>query len=245
MNTGKLHLRAALAACALALAACGQSQGAPATDTGAVGALGGSVADAYAGAEGVQLTALRLWHLKGYVIAAEYLTESDHMADAAAIVADGLRETYDSAPDQFGQLNIAVIRAAANGAGLNRAEMMQRLRDAEHEIERAAALVGGIDHGTLAARMLDITTALYANVGRGDAGFYSASRGAAFAARDALLSDQDVLRRENPMALARGVEQFNRLIDLYPGAVPGENITPNDQLVAQARHVREVIQPLL
>lgn len=243
MTVGDLNFRAALVACVLALAACGPTPP-PATDTGAVGALGGSVADAYAGAEGVQLTALHLWRLKGYVIAAEYLTESDQMVEAGAVVTEGLRDVYDTAPTEFGQLNIATVRAAANGEGLNRAEMMQRLRDAEHEIERAAGLIEGIDHGTLAARLLDIATALYADADANPR-HYSASRGAAFAARDALLIDQDVLRREDPMALARGVEQFNRLIDLYPGAAPGANLTPNAELVAQAERVRAAIQPLL
>lgn len=268
MIAWKLKLwRTAGAAAVIGLAACGdggdaktestQTTASPPAASGEAGEAaigesggerGGATAAAYAGVSGDALTALRLQHLKGYVIAAQYITEGDRPVDAGALVTRGLHEVYDAAPDQFGALDIAIIRAATNGQGLNRAQMMQRLRDAEHAIEAAAGQLRDIDHAALAARMVDITTGLYqqaAQSGTIDPALYSASRGAAFAARDALTTDQDALRRESFIGYGEAEAAMNRLVDMYPGVEPGRSPPTYAQILAQGSRIRLALSPFL
>ena len=123
---------------------------APATsDTGeageaALGEVGGEHGEAgaitaYEGLSGDQLTAMRIQHLRGYVMAAAAIVadrgaNSGDAADAAILVQQGMLEVYEPAPSGFGTLDITALREAAAGTTFTRAQMMQRLRTAQENL---------------------------------------------------------------------------------------------------------------
>jgi hypothetical protein len=252
-----------------ALAACGGEGGAggeaddsgeageaamtapPAPPSAAAPAAGGEAgeagaASAYAGLSGDQLTALRLQHLKGFVMAAAAVNAQDMPAEAGVLVQQGLLEAYDPAPGEFGALDVDVIRAAAGG-GLNRAQMMQRLRACEDEIDRASAALD-VDGAVIVARMVDIATGLYQGVVQEDYVDpieYQHSMGAALAAQSALLQHQRRLRRENLRAFSEAQGALNRFVALWPEAAAPERPTPYRDVLAQGSRVRLALSPYL
>ena len=223
-------------------------RGAPATAASAGGEAGeAGAASAYAGLSGDQLTALRIQHLKGFVMAAARVNAGDQPAEAAVLVQQGLLEVYDIAPDQFGDLDIAVIRAAAD-ANLNRAQMMQRIRNAEAEMDRAVGGLDEVDHAVLVVRMVDIATGLYQGVVQPD--FvdpveYQHSMGAAIAARSALTQGQGAMQRQNLRGYAEAQAELNRLVDLWPQATAPERPASYQQVLAQSSRVRLALSPFL
>jgi hypothetical protein len=256
--------RAGVTAAALSLAACGGEGGeagkageggeageagvtgegaAPAASAGGEAGEAGA-ASAYAGLAGDQLTALRIQHLHGFVMAAAAVNAEDKPAEAAVLVQQGLLEVYDVAPDQFGGLNVEIIRSAADGA-LNRAQMMQRIRNAEAEIGRALGELE-IDHAVLVVRMVDIATGLYQGVVQED--FvdpieYQHSMGAAYAARASL--SQDAMLQRNIGAYLEAQGELNRFVDLWPQATAPERPASYSQVLAQSSRVRLALSPFL
>jgi hypothetical protein len=218
---------------AAALAACGGEGGAPtgeggeAGESGAVthapsldmsvapagGEQGEAGADAaYAGLAGEQLIAQRLQHLKGFVLAAQTMPA----VDAGILLQQGLLEAFGPAPDQFGALDIAPVRAAAAEAS------PRNLRAAAQAIDAAARGLD-VDHAILAARMVDLATGLYQNVPQAD--FvdpieYQHSRGAALAARDALAQGQGALRGANAHSFNEARAELDRFVALWPSVDP-------------------------
>lgn len=223
---------------------------APATPVGGGGGEAGEAgaASAYAGVSGDQLTALRLQHLKGFVMAAARVVEENKPLEAGVLVSQGLLEVYDAAPDEFGALNVGIIRAAADGNGLNRAQMMQRIRASDAEIDRAMGGLAEVDHAALTARMVDVATGLYQNVVQAD--FvdpieYQHSMGAAYAARDALLQGQDDLRRENLGAFSQAQGELTRFVNLWRTPEAPERPAPYADVLAQGSRVRLALSPYL
>jgi hypothetical protein len=270
--------RTAGAAAALGLAACGEG-GVDSGEGGhgeageaAVGENGGAtpavadsstpsgggeageagIASAYAGLSGEHLTALRLQHLRGFVMAAAKIVEdrgsfSGEPADAAVLVQQGLLEVYDPASDQFGTLNVTSLREAAAGTNFTRAQMMQRLRTAQEELTRAIGEID-FDDAQLVVRMVDISTGLYQHVlvdGVADPIEYQHSMGAALAAQQALLLHQNDLRRENLGAYSRAVGELNRFVALWPSREPPENPATYQQVLVQGSRVRLALSPFL
>jgi hypothetical protein len=262
--------RSAGAVAALGLAACGaqgdgktgeaQAPGGPSADApppspataSAPAAAGGEAgeagaATAYAGLSGDQVTALRLQHLKGFVMAAARVVEEDQPVEAGVLVSQGLLEVYDVAPDQFGDLDVSIVRAAADGTGLNRAQMMQRIRAANAELDRAMAGVES-DQAVLVVRMIDIATGLYQGVVQED--FvdpieYQHSMGAALAARDALMKGQNQLRRGNVRAFSEAQHELNRFVSLWREPAAPEDPAPYREVLAQGSRVRLAMSPYL
>lgn len=221
----------------------------PATATAPLGGEAGEAgaATAYAGLSGDQLTALRLQHLKGFVMAAARVVEEDQPLEAGVLVSQGLLEVYDVAPDQFGSLDVSVIRAAADGTNLNRAQMMQRIRASDAEIDRAMAELDA-DHAVLTVRMIDIATGLYQGVVQED--FvdpieYQHAMGAALAARDALASGQRELRGENVRAYSQAQHEINRFVALWRTPSAPEDPAPYRDVLAQGSRVRLALSPFL
>ncbi len=201
-------------------------------------------ASAYAGLSGDQLTALRIQHLHGFVMAAAAVNAEDRPAEAAVLVQQGLLEVYDVAPDQFGDLDVAIIRTAADG-NLNRAQMMQRIRNADAEIGRALGTLE-FDHAVLVVRMVDIATGLYQGVVQED--FvdpieYQHSMGAAYAARASL--HQDSMLQRNIGAYLEAQGELNRFVDLWPQAAAPERPASYSQVLAQSSRVRLALSPFL
>jgi hypothetical protein len=211
----------------------------------------GAVA-AYAGLSGDQLTAMRIQHLRGYVMAAAKIVadrggNSGSPADAAILVQQGLLEVYETAPDQFGALDVTPLREAAAGTTFTRAEMMQRLRVAQENLTHAIGQLR-FDDAQLVVRMIDLSTGLYQHVitdGGADPTEYQHSMGAALAAQQALLLREDDLRRQNLGAYSRAVGELNRYVALFPTHEPPATPASYQQVLVQGSRVRLALSPYL
>jgi hypothetical protein len=204
-------------------------------------------ASAYAGVSGEQLTALRIEHLKGFVMAAERVLGENQTAEAGVLVQQGLLEVYDIAPDQFGSLNVEIIRAATDGS-LDRTQLTQRVSAAEAELDRALGALSDVDHAALAARMVDIATGLYQNVNQADyvdTIEYQHSMGAAYAARSALTLGRTDLRAENQRAYTEAESELNRFVGLWATPVAPEQPPAYRDVLAQGSRVRLALSPYL
>lgn len=219
--------------------------GAPAASARGEGGEAGEAgaASAYAGLAGDQLTALRIQHLRGFVMAAAAVNANNQPAEAAVLVQQGLLEVYDVAPDQFGGLNVEIIRAAAD-SNLNRAQLTQRINAADAEFARA---LGGleVDYAVLTVRMVDIATGLYQSVNQAD--FvdpieYQHSMGAAKAAQASL---SETLRTSNAAAYAEAQSELGRFVGLWPQATAPERPASYQQVLAQSSRVRLALSPYL
>jgi hypothetical protein len=223
----------------------------------AIGESGGEhgeagVVSAYAGLSGDQLTALRIQHLRGFVMAAAKVVEdrgsaSGNPADAAILVQQGLLEVYEPAAAEFGSLDVSSLREAAAGTEFTRAQMMQRLRTAQDELTRA---VGALDYdkAQLVVRMVDIATGLYQHVlidGVPDPIEYQHSMGAALAAQQALLLGQDEMTQANRGAYSRAVGELNRFVALWPSREAPETPAAYRDVLVQGSRVRLALSPYL
>jgi hypothetical protein len=242
------------AAAVLTAAACSPAEQAPtAADSaetpapapGAEAPAGGEAgeagaATAYAGVSGPQLTALRLQHLKGFVLVAQRVAQGGGADEAAALVGQGVLEVYDHAlPAEFGALNIAPLRAASGDAA--------QIGAALAAIDAARAPIE-TDHAALAARMSDIAAGLYQGVVQPD--FvdpieYQHSLGAALAARDALVSGEATLRAENAAAYASALAELDRFIALWPQTSPTTAPAAYRDVLAASSRVRLALSPFL
>ena len=180
-------------------------------------------------------------------MAASAVNAQNMPAEASVLVQQGLLEVYDSAPNEFGSLDVTIIRAAADGGLLNRAQMMQRLRACEDEIERASGALETQPAVTV-ARMVDIATGLYQGVVQED--FvdpieYQHSQGAALAARDLLESGRSTLRGENRAAYTESAAEMERFVGLWTAPVAPEAPPAYGQVLAQASRVRLALSPYL
>lgn len=212
----------------------------------AIGESGGEhgeagVATAYAGVVGDQFVALKLQHLKGFLLVAERVAESGATTEAGVLVQQGLLEVYDPATDRFGTLNVAPLRAAAEAASA------QSIGAGEAAID--AAKIGlTIDHAALTARMLDISAGLYQHVIQAD--FvdpieYQHSLGAALAARDALVAGEATLKASDERAYTNALAEVDRFIALWPAANAPERPATYAQVLAASSRVRLALSPFL
>ena len=259
------------AAAALSLAACGgeggessERSGGEAGESAAHGEAGEAAAPApppmsggeqgelgiagvYSGLSGDARTALRLQHLKGFVLVAQRQTDANAPAEAAVLVQQGLLEVYDTAADEFGALDAAPVRAAGDGAAASTADIERRLQTAAAAIDNVRNPLD-VNHAELAVRMVDISTGLYQYVVQPD--FvdpieYQHSLGAALSARDALVSGERQLRRANSAAYDEALGELDRLIALWPAAAAPEQPASYQQVLAQASRVRLALSPFL
>lgn len=219
----------------------------------AIGEAGGEhgeagVAEAYAGLEGPARRAMRLQHLKGFVLIARSIAEAGGSEAAGALVGQGMLEVYDTAPDQFGGFDAAPMRAAAEIGGRPRADALRALDAAERSIDEAQRAAPAANQAEIARRMVGIATGLYGHVVQAD--FvdpieYQHSLGAALAAREALVNGERDLRARNARAYQEALAEVDRLIALWPGPNAPERPTPNAQVLGQAARVELALSPLL
>jgi len=196
-------------------------------------------ASAYAGVSGDQLTALRLQHLKGFVLAADRVAAAGQTAEAGILVEQGVLEVYDAAADQFGSLNVAIVRAAADGSPAS-------IDAAEAEIDRAAAALAGVDNAQTVARLLDISTGLYQHVVQADfvdAIEYQHSMGAALAAQSALQAGQAELSATDADAYRAAAQEMTRYVGLWPQVSAPETPTAYRDVLAGSSRVRLALYP--
>jgi hypothetical protein len=200
------------------------------------------VVSAYAGLSGDQLTALRIQHLRGFVMAAQRALDAGAPAEAAVLVQQGLLEVYDPAAERFGSLDVSKLRAASESG---EEQMQQRLRDAEAELTRAIGQLD-VDKAQLVVRMVDISTGLYQHVlvdGVADPIEYQHSLGAALAAQQALQQGAGELRGENSAAYSRASNELNRFVALWPSREPPESPATYQQVLVQGSRVRLALSP--
>ncbi len=255
--------RGAGAAAALGLAACGGEAGGEAGDTNASAAHGeageaagpapastasaaggehgeAGVADAYAGVSGAQRTALRLQHLKGFVLVAERVRAAGAADQASVLVQQGLLEVYDPAAGQFGALDAAPVRAAANAANAQSLQAAARALDAARPAQADAA--------ELAVSMTAIAAGLYQQVnldGMVNPIEYQHSLGAALAAREALVAGRQILRARNARAYDEAMRELDRFLALWPTPNAPENPTAYRDVLARSSSVRLALSPFL
>ena len=207
---------------------------------------------AYEGLSGDQLTAMRIQHLRGYVMAAALVvadrgSNSGDPADAAILVQQGMLEVYDPAPGQFGALDVTALREAAAGTTFTRAQMMQRLRTAQENLTHAIGQLN-FDDAQLVVRMVDLSTGLYQHAlseGAVDPIEYQHSMGAALAAQQAILLREDDMRRENLSAYSRAVGELNRFVALFPSPEAPQDPATYQQVLVQGSRVRLALSPYL
>lgn len=217
----------------------------PASSGGEQGEAG--IAGAYSGLSGDARTALRLQHLKGFVLIAQRQTDANAPAEAAVLVQQGLLEVYDAAAHEFGALDAAPVREAGGGAAAPRADMARRLQAAAAAIDAVRNSLD-INRAELAVRMVDISSGLYQYVVQPD--FvdpieYQHSLGAALAARDALVSGEPELRRADRAAYDEALGELDRLIALWPAPSAPEQAASYRQVLAQCSRVRLALSPFL
>lgn len=242
---------------AAALAACGPTstpapEPAIAVESGEAaigesGGEGGGAMSVYAGLSGDQRIALRLQHLKGYVLIAQRLADSDRAAEAGALVQQGLLEAHDIAPTEFGTLDVARVRAAGDGAHASAAQMSQKLNAANAAIDAARRPLAS-NHADLAVRLVDLAAALYRNAAQPEAFDpleYQHSLGAALSARDALTAGAHNLRGQNAHAYDEALAELDRFIALFPSADAPENPATYQDVLRQSSRVRLTLSAFL
>jgi hypothetical protein len=172
--------------------------------------------------------ALRLAHLRGFVLAAQAAAPAEGLEAAAALVGQGLLEVYDPAKAEFAAAGVdeaTLRRAAQSGAP---ADLMAALGT----LDAASAKAGG-DPAQVVKGMTNIASGLYGEVlkdGAVDTVEYQHSLGAALSAQAAA--------RTGNVAGASG--ELAKFVALWPGPVaPADvaRITPSGQVLAQASRV--------
>lgn len=254
----KLKLWSGIGAAAF-MAACGQTN-APAPPAEPVipaasgeaaigeggGEGGGGALSVYAGLSGDQRTALHLQHLKGFVLIAERVAQSDPAA-AAILVQQGKLEAYDTAPAEFGALDIAAINAAGDAARAP-AEIRQTLQRAGSALDAARNALP-VNHADLAVRMGDLTVALYRNATLDPAAIdpieYQHAYGAALGARDALVAGEAALKRQDAAAYAESLAEIDRLIALFPSTTAPANPPSYQDVLRQSSRLRLALSAYL
>lgn len=233
-------LLAATAGCSGEAGEKGQHNGAanaPAPAVGEGGEGGVERAASAAGEKGAQeaylampaesRVALRLAHLKGFLLIAQKQPEGKDAA--AALVGQGMAEVYDAQPDAFKSAGVdeAVLRKAAQTG--EAADINAALAN----ITAAQAKAGGDDAAVLKG-MVDIATGIYQGVapqgGAVDPLEYQHSYGAA-------LSAQDFANRSKDARVKAAKADLDKLVALWPAAVAPEKPTPAGQVAAQASRV--------
>ncbi len=199
---------------ALSLAGCGERL---APDPAAV------LAQAYAGVPADSRMALRLAHLKAYVLVAAQQSEP---AAAAALVSQGMLEVYDAQPGAFNGVGLDedVLRAAASRGS------QADLRAALAGLTAAQAKAGG-DPAAVLRAMTRLAAGLYEsalNGGGVDSLEYQHSLGAALATRELAANDP---------RLAKARPGLDRLVALWPSPNPPTRPSPAETVDAQAARI--------
>lgn len=210
----------------------------------AIGEAGGEhgeagVATAYAGLEGEARAALRLQHLKGFVLVAQQVGARGSADEATMLVQQGLLEVYEPAHDQFAALDVGPVRSAADDIG-NAAAALAALNTAQSRLDANQADV--------TARMLEIATGLYQHVvqdGFVDPIEYQHSLGAALAARDALATGRASLRGRDAVAYDEAQAELDRFVALWPAPSAPETPAAYPDVLRQASRVRLALSPFL
>lgn len=243
MTAFRPKLWTASVAILLAAAACSGEGGeagdavaantAPAVGEGGEGGAEGGAGAGEAGAQSAYTAvpaesrvALRLAHLKGFLLIAQKQTEGE--AAAAALIGQGIIEVYDAQPGAFQSVGLdeAPLRKAAESGSA--ADIDAALK----AIEAAQAKAKG-DPAAVTKGLVSISAGLYQGVivdGGVDPIEYQHALGAALAA-------QQVAAGSNDAKLTAAKGDLDKLVALWPAPQAPEAPTPVGQVAAQASRV--------
>ena len=181
---------------------------------------------AYAAVPAESRAALRLAHLKGFLLIAQ--KQGDGPAAAAALVGQGITEVYDAQPGAFKSVGLdeaPLRKAAESGAPADITAALNAIEAAEAKAKGdAAAVVKG---------MVNISAGLYQGVvaeGAVDPIEYQHAMGAALAA-------QEVASDANDARITAAKADLDRLVAMFPAPSAPEQPTPVGQVSAQASRV--------
>ena len=182
--------------------------------------------EAYRAVPADSRVALRLAHLKGFLLIAQKQPEGKDAA--AALVGQGMTEVFDAQPGAFKSAGVdeAVLRKAAQSG--EAADINAALAN----LSAAQAKTGGDDAAVLKG-MVDIATGLYSGIvvdGGVDPIEYQHSYGA-------ILSAQDIAQRSKDAKVQAAKADLDKMVTLWPAAVAPEKPTPAGQVAAQASRV--------
>lgn len=227
-------LLSALAACSEGGEAGEAGQAGPAAavgeggEGGAEGGAGGEAGaqSAYSAVPAESRVALRLAHLKGFLLIAQ--KQTDGAEAAAALVGQGIMEVYDAQPGAFDSagLDVAPLRKAAETGAL------ADLAAAIGAIEAAQGKAKG-DSAAVVKGLVNITAGLYRGVvieGAVDPVEYQHALGAALAAQQVAASSSDE-------RVKAAKADLDKLVAMFPASTAPEAPTPVGQLSAQASRV--------
>ena len=208
----------------------GEGEGGEGEGEGGSAAAGGEAGaqDAYSNVSAESRTALRLAHLRGFLLAARAAAPAEGVESAAALVGQGMAEVYDPAAAEFkaAGVNEAALRKAAQSGST------ADLNAALSTLNAASARAGG-NPAEVVKGMTEIASGLYGEVNRDgavDSVEYQHSLGAA-------LSAQAAARQANATAAA---PELDRFVKLWPSPTAPEDVsklTPAGQVLAQASRV--------
>jgi hypothetical protein len=207
----------------------------------AIGETGGEGGEAgantvYAGLSPDARTALRLEHLKGFLLVAKKELEAGRPVEAGALVGQGALEVHTPAPDDFGALDIAVVKAAST-------KLMEGAPDGGAALDRAIAAIEAQQASVTAdtvRRMLRIGMNIYNELVTADGVDpieYQHSFGSVMAAKDALERAMPALKRTNAKRASEAQAELDKLVALYPSLTAPQSPTSPGRMQAQASRV--------
>lgn len=193
---------------------------------GGAGAGEAGARSAYAAIPADSRVALRLGHLKGFLLIAQ--KQTDGAAAAAALVGQGITEVYDAQPDAFksaGLTEAPLRKAAESGAPADIAAAITAIEAAEARARgQSADVVKGL---------VGISAGLYQGVvadGAVDPIEYQHALGAALAAEAVAATSKDAR-----VKAAKG--DLDKLVAMFPAPQAPEQPTPVGEVSAQASRI--------
>lgn len=216
---------------AVAAAPTAPSAPAPGGEQGEAG-----VATAYAGLDAEARAALRIAHLKGFVLIADKVSDAGQKDEAGVLVSQGLLEVAAIAESDFARMDLAPVRAAETGEAA--------------KIKAALAAFEGAQTAPNAAhivRMMAISTGLYGHVlheGMVDPIEYQHALGAMLAAQDSLKRARPTLGAKNAARYNEAVREMEKLVALWPGVTAPEKPASLAQVLGQAARVELALSGL-
>ncbi len=199
------------------------------------------VADSYAETKGAESAALRLQHLKGFVLVAKALIAAGGaLPEAGILVEQGLLEVADPAPQQLAGLDRAALAEAAAVLNAGAEAGSAGLSSALAAIDAAQKRNGAPADAALVRRMLRITAGLYSVVvvdGGVDPTEYQHSLGAALSAQSAFAEAFPAFERMDPIRARSARDGFEALVSLWPAPVAPDAPVPAAKVLAQISRI--------
>lgn len=188
-------------------------------------------------------TQLRLQHLKGFLLVAKKELDAGRGPEAGALIGQGVLEVYQPAAADFGDLDIAKIKAASD-------MLMDGKPAAAGALDAALAAIAakqGPADAALVRQMLGVCAGLSAGLvvdGAVDTVEYQHSYGAALSVKDAFGRAEAALKRQSPVRAKEAAAEIDRLLTLWPAVQAPETIAAPAQFRGQITRVELALSGL-